>query len=170
LLVTYSDPFGLCPVCLVVWGAYEIGSGIYDAYQAYKTVASDASTGEKVATVAMAAGSLFLPGGGYTALDDLAGAAKVLDKGGELTRAGRSLEKHGSRPGSAFPSARGNAAAKNSAGQHVVEDILTDPNSRRVPLTTGRFKGGFDVYAGDGRGVRYDGKGNFVGLLEPPRK
>jgi hypothetical protein len=51
---------------LVVWGAYEIASGIYDAYQAVKTVADkNASTGEKVATVALAGASLFLPGGGY---------------------------------------------------------------------------------------------------------
>jgi RHS repeat-associated protein len=105
-----------------------------------------------------------------TALDDLAEAAKVLDKGGELTRAGRQLEKHGSRPGSAFPRATGNAAAKNAAGQEIVEDIITNPGSRTVVLTSGRFKGGFDIYAPDGRGVRYNSQAGFVGFLEPPRK
>jgi len=32
--INYSDPFGLCPMCVVgaAWAAYEIGSGIYDGY------------------------------------------------------------------------------------------------------------------------------------------
>jgi RHS repeat-associated protein len=64
--VSYSDPFGLCPLCLV-WGAYEIGSGIYDAYQAYKAVTDrNATTREKVGTVALAGIGLFAPGGGYS--------------------------------------------------------------------------------------------------------
>jgi hypothetical protein len=56
-------------MCIVgiIWGAYEIGSGIYDAYNAVRTVFSDASAGEKAATVGLAAASLVLPGDGYSA-------------------------------------------------------------------------------------------------------
>lgn len=176
--ISFSDPFGLCPPCVAVvvaaYAVYEAASSAYDIYQAGKTLADpNASVGKKAGTVALAAVGMVAPGGGYTvlgrSLDDLADAAKVLDKGGELTKAGRALEKHGSRPGSVFAPVTGNAATKNAAGQQVVEDILTSPGARTVPLTSGRFKGGTDIYAPDGRGVRYDSQGNFVGLLEPPK-
>ena len=101
-------------------------------------------------------------------LENMAASAAAREAGG-LSAAGRALEKHGSRVGSVFPRATGNAAAKNALGQQVVEDILTSPWSRRVDLTSGRFKGGHDIYAPDGRGVRYNSDGKFVGLLEPPR-
>jgi RHS repeat-associated protein len=66
--VNFSDPFGLCPMCIAAWGAYEIGSGLYDAFNAVKTVRDqDATIGEKASTVALAAISLVAPGGGYTA-------------------------------------------------------------------------------------------------------
>jgi RHS repeat-associated protein len=66
--INFSDPFGLCPVCVLgaAWAAFEIGSAAYDAYNAVRTVFSDASVGEKVGTVALAAASFALPGGGYT--------------------------------------------------------------------------------------------------------
>ena len=175
--VSYSDPFGLCPVCVIAIAAYELydlASSAYDLYQAGKTLADpDASAGEKAEMVGLAAIGLIAPGGGYTAagksLDELADAAKLIDKGGELTKAGRALEKHGSRAGSVFERATGNVAAKNAAGQAVIEDILTSPGSRTVNITRGKWKGGVEVWAPSGRGVRYDADGNFVGLLEPPR-
>jgi len=49
-----------------------------------------------------------------------------MDRSG-LTRAGRALDKHGNRPGSVFPLARGNAFGKNRQGQFHLDDILTDP-------------------------------------------
>ena len=95
-------------------------------------------------------------------LDDLYDAGKQIDKGGELTKAGRAAQKHGSRPGSVFPPATGNPSAINKQGQGVLEDILTSPNQTTKP---NRF-GGQDIYGG-GRGVRYDSDGNFMGFLEP---
>ena len=69
--VNYSDPMGLCPVCLVALAAYEvyeIGSSVYDVYQAGKTLADpNASRREKITMVGLAAAGVFLPGGGYTA-------------------------------------------------------------------------------------------------------
>jgi len=68
--VNFSDPFGLCPICIVgaaAWALYEIGSAAYDSYQAYKTVRDpNASALEKSAMVAAATASVFGPGGGGT--------------------------------------------------------------------------------------------------------
>jgi hypothetical protein len=30
---TFTDPFGLCPVCIVAYGAFELASAAYDVYQ-----------------------------------------------------------------------------------------------------------------------------------------
>lgn len=98
---------------------------------------------------------------GARSLDDLSRAASVADRNG-LTAAGRAPQKHGSRPGSAFPQVSGHGNL-NRAGQEVVDDILTTPGARHV---SNRF-GGVDVVAPGGRGVRYDSNGNFIGFLEP---
>ncbi|MGH7562551.1 MAG: RHS repeat-associated core domain-containing protein [Gemmatimonadales bacterium] len=72
--VNFGDPFGLCPVCLIAWGIYEVGSGIFDVYSAIKTASDpNASTGQKFATVGLAAAGVLLPGGGYSAGGKLAG-------------------------------------------------------------------------------------------------
>ena len=97
-------------------------------------------------------------------LDELSKAGKVTDRG-RLTRAGRALEKHGNRPGSVFPKAIGNPAAKNVQGQYHLDDVLTHPHSTSYP---NRF-GGQDIYAPDGRGMRFDSKGNMMGFLQPRR-
>jgi hypothetical protein len=90
-------------------------------------------------------------------------AGEAIDKG-DLTKAGRALQKHGSRPGSVFPPATGNAAAINQQGQQVLQDILGSQNQLVKP---NRF-GGRDIFdATAGRGVRYDGNGNMMGFLEP---
>ena len=96
-------------------------------------------------------------------LDDLSRAAGAADRNG-LTRAGRALQKHGGRPGSAFPDVSGHGDL-NATGQGIVDDILRAPGEGPTP---NRF-GGIDVVAQDGRGVRYDADGGFMGFLEPPR-
>jgi hypothetical protein len=96
----------------------------------------------------------------------LANAGKALDPSdtsGVLTKAGRALEKHGSRPGSAFPRASGNAAAKNAQGQAALESILGDAGTT---AKANRF-GGLDYIAPGGQGARYNGSGEFMGFLEP---
>jgi RHS repeat-associated protein len=169
--VAFTDPFGLCPMCFLAlaYAAYEIGSGIYDAYTAAKTLFDpDASAGQKASTVGLAVAGFVLPGGGYTALDDLANAAKAMDRGG-FTAAGRSLTKHaaGQRAGSgAFPRLSGNPARINAAAQEIVEDVLTHPGTEVIRLTTGRFKGGVVYYEPSGRGVRFDEVGKFAGFVE----
>lgn len=168
----YSDPFGLCPACLVVagaWALYESVSAAYDVYRAGKTVLDPAaSAGKKIGSVALAAVGLVAPGGGYTALDDLADAAKAIDRSG-LSAAGRALTKHaaGQRPGSsAFGRLRGSPAQINATAQEIVEDILTNPGTTSSVVRTGRFKGGTEFFDPSGRGIRYDANGRFVGFIE----
>lgn len=61
--VNFSDPFGLCPVCLIAWGAWELGSGVYDVYQAATTLSDPyASNMEKTATVGLAAAGISCQG------------------------------------------------------------------------------------------------------------
>lgn len=86
-------------------------------------------------------------------LDDLSRAAGAADRGG-LTKAGRALEKHGSRPRSAFPKATGSIAEKNRFGQEVVDDILTSPGSTTGRRHHARFGDIIEVKAPDGRALR----------------
>jgi filamentous hemagglutinin len=83
-----------------------------------------------------------------------------MDRNG-LTKAGRALQKHGSRPGSAFPQVGGRDL--NRVGQEIVDDILTAPGTIHQD---NRF-GGIDVIASNGMGIRYDAAGKMMGFLEP---
>ncbi|MDB2614432.1 hypothetical protein N9Y92_04685 [Chlamydiales bacterium] len=85
-----------------------------------------------------------------------------MDRSG-LTRAGRALDKHGNRPGSVFPKATGGPASKNMQGQFYLDDILTSPKTTSI---SNRF-GGKDIYAPNGRGVRYDKDFDFKGFSQP---
>ncbi|WP_145599483.1 hemagglutinin repeat-containing protein [Yersinia alsatica] len=85
-------------------------------------------------------------------------------KAGNFTVAGRSLQKHGSREGSAFPVAKGTPAQMNEQGQKILDGIVKTPGAT---VKEGNRFGGFDVIAPDGRGARFDPQGNFRGFLEP---
>jgi filamentous hemagglutinin len=107
---------------------------------------------------------------GGRSLEDLSNAGRQVDpadRGGEITTAGRALQKHGSRPDSAFPSAKGNPSQMNDQGQEVLDGILKSPGA--TVKDNNRF-GGIDVIAPDGRGARFDADGRFRGFLEPPIK
>lgn len=82
---------------------------------------------------------------------------------GELTRAGRALDKHGGRQGSVFPKAIGNINEKNIQGQFQLDDILTYPKSTNLPNKLE----GIDFYRPNGSGARFDKQGRFSGFLEP---
>ena len=71
-------------------------------------------------------------------LTELSQAAAATDRSG-LSAAGRALQKHGSREGSAFPAVKGNANAINQQGQHVVDDILTSPGNTTATRHHARF-------------------------------
>lgn len=121
-------------------------------------------------------GASLIGGGGFNllgsakgasrSLDELSQAAMAADRGG-LTSAGRALQKHGGREGSAFPGVTGGPGAINKQGQFVVDDILTSPGSTNVTRNHARFGEVTEIRAPDGRGVRYGPDGKFIGFLEP---
>ena len=104
-------------------------------------------------------------------IDDLLRAAGETSGKGGLTNAGRALQKHGDRLGSAFPVVKGKDNVINSTAQNVVNGILKNPKSTVSINSTGRFGEVIDVVGPDGRGVRFtsDGK-KLIGFLEPPRR
>jgi hypothetical protein len=80
-----------------------------------------------------------------------------------LTKAGRALQKHAARQGSAFATRATTATELNRLGEQIVRGILVDSRAARKP----NRRGGEDVIAADGRGVRYDQGGGFYSFLEP---
>lgn len=104
---------------------------------------------------------------GQLELDSLSRTGNNIDpaaKSGNFTVAGRALQKHGSRDGSAYPSAKGTPAQINEQGQKILDGIINAPNAS---VKEGNRFGGFDVIVPDGRGARFDPQGNFRGFLEP---
>ena len=86
------------------------------------------------------------------------------DVSGQLTRVGRALQKHGSRPETIFPSARGNPVAINKQGEDALKAIIYDP---ALVVKEGNRFGGFDIRSASGQGARFDKDGVFRGFLEP---
>ncbi|WP_165604030.1 hemagglutinin repeat-containing protein [Saliniramus fredricksonii] len=89
------------------------------------------------------------------------------DRGGQLTKAGRALQKHGGRQGSVFPEISGGPAQINIEGKKIVREILNNPNSSIKERLTGRFGPVLEVRAPDNRGLRFSTNGEFIGFLEP---
>lgn len=99
--VNLVDPDGDVPIPLLLWGAYEVGSAIYDVYTAYDALTDkDASTFDKVTACGGVLLSAVAPGGGYTLFskaDDVARVVKTTDKVVESKRAvanGKTLQEH----------------------------------------------------------------------------
>lgn len=74
----YVDPNGeavcggLC-IAAAVWAVVEVAGAIYDAYDTYKTVTDkNATKTEKAAAIGLFAAGVFLPGAGYSKVDDVA--------------------------------------------------------------------------------------------------
>jgi RHS repeat-associated protein len=72
--VTYSDPYGLCPICIgvgVAWALFEAASSVYDGYDAAKTTVAFAQGKASGGDLAFSLGGLAVgavaPGGGYGA-------------------------------------------------------------------------------------------------------
>lgn len=86
--IKYIDPDGkeavIPPLVVVgiIWAGVEIALSAYDTYDVATTLADpNASAGKKATSVGLYAAGLFLPGGGYTAVDDIIeGVAKYSDE------------------------------------------------------------------------------------------
>jgi RHS repeat-associated protein len=93
-------------------------------------------------------------------------AGNVLDRAG-LTTVGRHLQKHGSRPGSIFPKATGNAATINAQGEAVLKGILSSPNVTSVSRHHARFGYVLEYKIPGGQGARFSANGKtFLGFIE----
>jgi len=97
----YTDATGLCPMCLIAWGVFELGSSAYDIYNAASTVADPcAKPGAKAAAVGGMLLGVVAPGGGYGAAGGAAanrlGKYEVGSFGGLKSRsiAGDGLDIH----------------------------------------------------------------------------
>src|SRR5690606_31985318 len=88
-------------------------------------------------------------------LDTLSRAGQMPDRNG-LTNVGRALQKHGSRPKSAFPRVNGKASSINEQGQFILDEILTDPYSTIKFSHKTKYGNVLDIKASSGRGVRYN--------------
>ena len=92
-----------------------------------------------------------------------AAAGEAPSQGGR-TEQGRSAQKHGNRPGSAFPDSGNRPADNNAAGAQAAGEILNDPGSRIAVRPNGETI----IRAPDGRGVVIRPDGSFGGFREPP--
>ncbi|TDT00501.1 hypothetical protein [Erwinia rhapontici] len=109
----------------------------------------------------------YLVNGKEFAIEALSQSGSRIDpsvKSGNLTVAGRALQKHGSRPDSAFPVARGAPAKMNEQGKKILDSIIKSPSTT---VKEGNRFGGFDIISADGKGSRFDSNGSFRGFLEP---
>ncbi|HBS52023.1 MAG TPA: hypothetical protein DEA62_03445, partial [Coxiellaceae bacterium] len=91
-------------------------------------------------------------------------ASEHINKEG-LTAAGRALTKHasGQRITGTFPKLEGNIAQQNKMAQQVIDNILKNPKS----VFRNLHRGGLEVRAPDGTGVRFNADGSFSTLLDP---
>jgi uncharacterized protein RhaS with RHS repeats len=99
---------------------------------------------------------------------DLLAAAKKTARGGQLTEAGRALQKHANRSGSAFSGTTGPPSAWNQQGEQVLEQILNDPGATSSQGYNRNVGNVLDVTDSTGKGARFTADGaEFVGFLEP---
>lgn len=97
---------------------------------------------------------------------NLLNAANAPSKGG-LTAVGRALQKHGSRSGSLFPKATGNATSMNAQGKSVLQNIVSHPNASTVIRHHGRFGNIVEIKIPNGQGARFSADGKtFFGFIE----
>ncbi|WP_053225345.1 hypothetical protein [Simkania negevensis] len=100
---------------------------------------------------------------------DLSEAGTLADKG-NLSKAGRALQKKTDRLDSVFPKPKGTPEEVSLQGQKVLDEILNHPDKVVIQDTAKKRYGNvFDIKIGDekGRGVRFKTDGEFVGFLEP---
>lgn len=108
-----------------------------------------------------------MPSSSVPSVSELLRAGAVPDRN-QLTKAGRALQKHSSRPGSAFPKPSPSKAANiNQTAQNILQTILTDPHRKTTIRHTRAFGKVIEIRALDGKGVRYSASGTFIGFLEP---
>lgn len=137
--------------------------------KAAEEAAQGAKGAEEAGKAAEAAGKGRAPapgeawsGSGKTT-QQLIDAGRADGKGG-VPRSVQEMDKHatGQRSeGNKFPPLKGNKDTKLDTAQQQLTEIVTNPETREVPIAGGKFKGGHYYVAPDGRGVAYDAAGNL---------
>ena len=79
----------------------------------------------------------------------------------DLTRADLEYSKH-MNPGGFLDKVTGNSGVLNQAGQKLLEEILTNPETRTARITGGGFNGGIFYIEPNGFGVAVNVSGQFV--------
>jgi filamentous hemagglutinin len=98
-------------------------------------------------------------------LKELLNSANLPDRG-ELTKAGRALQKHGERAGSLFPKPQGNPQTINRQAAELIETILKNSQSIMIQRYHARFGNITEIYAPNGQGIRYNSQNHFIGFIE----
>jgi RHS repeat-associated protein len=108
------------------------------------------------------------PAGATSSFEALSKAASASYRGQEISVAGRALQKHGGRPGSAFPQARGTPLEINQQALNIVDQVLQHPNQTRTSFFSRTLNERVvDIRVPGGPGIRYADSGRFIGFLEP---
>ncbi|EFE53146.1 hypothetical protein PROVRETT_08030 [Providencia rettgeri DSM 1131] len=107
---------------------------------------------------------------GLPSKEELKQAASEINRNG-LTNAGRSLQKHGGREGSAYSYSNQKASVLNQEARALIDEILDNPNVIIRPRTIYENRKRIEVIdakSPDGRVLRFsiDGK-KFIGFREP---
>lgn len=91
---------------------------------------------------------------------------------GGVTPAGRALQKHASRSGSAFTGASGNARANTETALRYLREILENPERSVATSSHKTFGEVLKVRLPNGQGAWFKVDGEFIGFLEPhtPKK
>jgi len=91
-----------------------------------------------------------------------------------LTDAGRALQKHGGREGSAYTYSSQKASVLNQEAQTIVNEILSNPNTKienRIIFENKQRITVVEATAPDGRALRFTSDGSkLIGFREPPTK
>ncbi|MEZ0601256.1 DUF6531 domain-containing protein [Paraburkholderia sp. IW21] len=96
-------------------------------------------------------------------IDDLLAAANKPYNNTGLSGLARSWDKHSPRDSNYYPPLKGNIEEKNATASKWARDLLENPTTIRNELN----RGGFEYRAPDGTGMRFEGDGRFVGVLNP---
>lgn len=102
------------------------------------------------------------------AVPKLLQALRLLGRGGILTRGGHALQKHGGRPGSAFPPPAGNEHQLNQMAEQIASEILGDPGKATRQYAHPRYGNVLEVTDSKGRGMIFTvDQSQFIGFREP---
>lgn len=127
----YIDPDGRGPWLIpAIWGAIELGLSAYDIYDVTTTVADpNATITDKATSITGATMGLFLPGGGYSATDDIVESAaqygdEAVDSGKKLVYTTTDEPVDLSRKG-----AGDQGTSESFGGTYVTETDITNPQN-----------------------------------------